>query len=582
MRRLVPPLLVLSVLFAIVPARALTYDRVLAGPSLAAMYPSGLEYDAKNDRIVVADTGRNRILFYSASGAKLPGGFGSFGSRLGQFDTPRDVAIDGQGRIYVADAGNNRIQQFDEDGTFLGAYTEKIYTPIGVSWDDAENQLLVASTSNHRIVKLTPQLALVEATVVNTAGLSIENPRDVTRGPDGNLWISAYKDHQIRSYDDSTSPWTLVDTLGLGTPGSPPTAENLNFPYNVAFSPDGNTAYVSDTGHSTVAVWDLSGADPAWVGRAGTKCSDSPCPDPIPGDPQGVIDDLRRVTVLPNGRIVTADFWGNGLQVFDDDAPTFTPLLDIAGASAKPKGFAEAFGVAVGGGVIYGVDRLNQQVDMYEADGTLLGTFGDRGTQPDEFSWPEAVAVAPDGSVWTADTRGDRLQHWTADVIAGAENPTVVTGDLLYPEDLDVAGDGTVFVADTGNDRIRVWDGGTMTTFAAAGLVDPQGVAVSTRFVFVANTGASEIRKYDRASGDLLKTYGGVRRPQGVAVAPDGSVWVADSGRGRVVHLSAGLVLREKLATPKLTLPHTLAVNGRGTRLYVADTFANRVRVYRI
>jgi serine/threonine-protein kinase len=121
-----------------------------------------------------------------------------------------------------------------------------------------------------------------------------------------------------------------------------------------------------------------------------------------------------------------------------------------------------------------------------------------------------------------------------------------------------------------------------MTTFAAAGLVDPQGVAVSTRFVFVANTGASEIRKYDRASGDLLKTYGGVRRPQGVAVAPDGSVWVADSGRGRVVHLSAGLVLREKLATPKLTLPHTLAVNGRGTRLYVADTFANRVRVYRI
>ncbi len=85
----------------------------LAGPSRAAMYPSGLEYDEANNRLVVADTGRDRILFYSLTGDPL-GGFGEYGDGDGQFASPRDVAVDPQGNIYVADAENNRIQKFDE------------------------------------------------------------------------------------------------------------------------------------------------------------------------------------------------------------------------------------------------------------------------------------------------------------------------------------------------------------------------------------------------------------------------------------------------------------------------------------
>jgi hypothetical protein len=62
------------------PAAAAPPDFVgtLAGPSQGEMSPSGLEYDAANDRLVVADTGRDRILFYSLTGTKL-GGFGSYG-----------------------------------------------------------------------------------------------------------------------------------------------------------------------------------------------------------------------------------------------------------------------------------------------------------------------------------------------------------------------------------------------------------------------------------------------------------------------------------------------------------------------
>ena len=37
----------------------------------------------------------------------------------GQFNTPHNIAIDRQNNVYVADRGNNRIQVFDRDGTFL-------------------------------------------------------------------------------------------------------------------------------------------------------------------------------------------------------------------------------------------------------------------------------------------------------------------------------------------------------------------------------------------------------------------------------------------------------------------------------
>jgi NHL repeat len=45
--------------------------------------------------------------------------WGEPGSKPGQFDTPHSIAVDAQGKIYVADRGNHRIQVFDSDGKFL-------------------------------------------------------------------------------------------------------------------------------------------------------------------------------------------------------------------------------------------------------------------------------------------------------------------------------------------------------------------------------------------------------------------------------------------------------------------------------
>jgi sugar lactone lactonase YvrE len=59
-----------------------------------------------------------RISKFSADGTFIKT-FGSFGEGPGQFRTPHGMAFDSQGRLFVADRGNNRVQVFDQEGNFL-------------------------------------------------------------------------------------------------------------------------------------------------------------------------------------------------------------------------------------------------------------------------------------------------------------------------------------------------------------------------------------------------------------------------------------------------------------------------------
>jgi DNA-binding beta-propeller fold protein YncE len=262
-------------------------------------------------------------------------------------------------------------------------------------------------------------------------------------------------------------------------------------------------------------------------------------------------------------------------------------------------GFAQAFGVDVGGdGRVYAVDRLNQRLQGFTRRGRLFAVGGSRGTRAGRFSWPEAVSVAPDGAVWAADTRGDRVMRFPVNLDDDLTNADVFgvsgngVGQFNWIEDLDVASDGRVYIADTRNHRIQVLQPGTrtFTVFpASAPLAGPQGVAVTDRFVYVADTGNHRILRFARDTGQLERTFGPdrfLRGPQGVAVSTDGSVWVADTGNHRIVHLSANLRnLRDTFGSRgtgplRFDLPHTLAA--RGARLYVADTFNHRVQVFNV
>jgi DNA-binding beta-propeller fold protein YncE len=84
--------------------------------------------------LCVADGyGNARVVMLSPAG-RYRGEFGSHGAGREQLDLPHGIAVDGSGRIYVADRGNARVQVFDGAGRWLAQWkSEALGRPYGVA-----------------------------------------------------------------------------------------------------------------------------------------------------------------------------------------------------------------------------------------------------------------------------------------------------------------------------------------------------------------------------------------------------------------------------------------------------------------
>ena len=91
-----------------------------------------------------------RIVRYDAEG-NLLSEFGSVGSGPGQFDLIHGIAVDRDGRIYVSDRRNHRIQIFSEDGTFIEEWPD-IWDPVAITIDVNDFVWVLDATLN-RILK---------------------------------------------------------------------------------------------------------------------------------------------------------------------------------------------------------------------------------------------------------------------------------------------------------------------------------------------------------------------------------------------------------------------------------------------
>jgi DNA-binding beta-propeller fold protein YncE len=135
---------------------------------------------AKNGDIFIADgEGPNtRVVKFSRDGAFIKW-WGGKGTGPGEFDMPHSIAIDAKGRVYVADRSNNRIEIFDQNGTFLDQWTN-FGTPWGlfISRDDrlyvvdgtANNCLLIAGTKDGKVIDRIDGLSNPTAVTVDSTG----------------------------------------------------------------------------------------------------------------------------------------------------------------------------------------------------------------------------------------------------------------------------------------------------------------------------------------------------------------------------------------------------------------------------
>jgi DNA-binding beta-propeller fold protein YncE len=139
--------------------------------------PSGLAVDRRNRRLYVADSKKHVVRCYSTVDGSPIRTIGQRGEEPGSFNFPTNLFVDAQGRLYVADTLNFRVQIFDESGRLLRAFGTlgdipgTLNRPKGIAVD-SEGHIYVADTAfnNFQIFDDQGQLLLAVGNPGKNAG----------------------------------------------------------------------------------------------------------------------------------------------------------------------------------------------------------------------------------------------------------------------------------------------------------------------------------------------------------------------------------------------------------------------------
>ena len=179
------------------------------------------------DVIYVAEYGGNRIHKLTTGGEFL-GTFGERGSDIGQFDGPCDIKISPNGKVYVADRDNNRVQVFHPDWTYSHVIDGNVSgnssfsRPEGLAFDLSGN-VHVCGYGSSSVTVFTPSGQFVRRYVTN-------RPDSVAIDPSGNSLVSS-----------STGTLSIFDPSGRFIHA----VGGFNCPFGVSVSPDGSV-WVAD------------------------------------------------------------------------------------------------------------------------------------------------------------------------------------------------------------------------------------------------------------------------------------------------------------------------------------------------
>jgi 6-bladed beta-propeller protein len=108
--------------------------------------PTDVAWDAAGNIFVSDGYGNARVAKFDKNG-KFVKSWGATGAEPGQFNTPHSIAVDGRGNVYVADMGNQRIQVFDNDGTFKSEI-KNVGAARAICISPGAHQYLYSSNSN--------------------------------------------------------------------------------------------------------------------------------------------------------------------------------------------------------------------------------------------------------------------------------------------------------------------------------------------------------------------------------------------------------------------------------------------------
>jgi DNA-binding beta-propeller fold protein YncE len=500
-------------------------------------------------RVYVADQFSHTVQMFSPTG-QFEGEWGSFGRGQGQFGAVGGLAVDSWGAVYLVDSNNDRVEKFSAAGRFIA------------SWGSSGRGIGQFHFGAGRGPDMPPG-----------GGIAVSGPY---------VYVADTENNRIERF-------ALVGSGARVLVGSGTAPGKVLAPRGLAAS--GNTVYATDEGSDRVQELNAQGAFVAQTGLlpATPNTFTNPFDVAVHGGFVYVVDDN-------NGRIVKLT---RHLQ--------FLGVLTGEGSHQLSQ-FVRAVTVDRRGRV-YVADTGHDRIEVFDASGHPLRSWGTSGTATGQFVAPLDVATAPTGQLLVVETLGSRSPMYLfsprlAHEATWSRGGEVILGRHWFsPCAAAFAPDGTVWVADRSNGIVRhlsatgaflgVLEGEApgASVVRPSGFAEPSGVAIDAHGdVLVADTGHDRIQSFS-PDGSPIASWRragaggrGFRRPLAVAVGAHGSVYVVDGGNDRIVELSARGRLIAAWGAPgagpgEFELPSGIAVDARG-RVFVSDRQSDRIQEF--
>jgi sugar lactone lactonase YvrE len=640
---------------------ALATTQAIVSPKAIALDGAGGFY--------IACPGKDEVYRVTAGGVisivagyGLPGFAGDGGPATSALVQAQGLAVDSAGNLFISDTNNNRVRKVDVNGiittvagngttTFSGdggqATASSLFSPRGIAIDSSGN-LFIAEGGFNRVRKVT--LSGVIITVAGSGSSSSSGdggqailagviPEGITVDGNGNLYIADRISSRIRK----VAPDGIITTIaGTGTNGYNgdsllATAAQLNNPQRVAVDAIGNF-YIADLGNRRVRRVGLDGiittvAGDGTLGFSGD--SGSATSATLRGPDDVAVDVAGNLYIVDGDGLLLADGSNNRIRVVTTDGVINTVAGDGStgflgdGGSAASASLANPIGVTFdAAGNLYIADQNNARVRKVTPEGVMSTVAGNgvRGFTGDGvqatstgLSFVVATAVDTGGNLYIADLADHRIRkvapNGIISTVAGNGTPGF-SGDggqatlamINSPGGIAIDSAGNLYISDTGNNRIRkVTPAGVISTVATTGN-SPAGMAFDGNGnLFIAFSGTHNVRKLtpggtlSNVAGTILSagfsgdgglaTLARLSKPLAVAVDASGNLFIADSDNNRIRKVNtAGIISTVAgngsigfsgdggpATSASLLVPQGVAVDAVGN-LYISDTGNSRIR----
>ena len=249
----------------------------------------------ERDEIAVTDKGNNRVQLFSSDGTYLTS-FGVKGDKQGELNFPTGIAFDIKNKnILVVDSNNHRVQLFTYEGEFLNQFGGKgnldhqLQCPLGVSVD-SDGNVIIADTGN-KVIKIIPRAQFLR---------KVGGERFFTFPlhcvqHDKYLIVSDSGEHCIKVFSREGDFLYKFGNKGEGD-------GEFNEPRCLSVNKAGHLMVCEELNHR-VQVFEVNGK---FISKFGTK-----------GSGIGEFNKPLSTAVLSDGKIVVSDLVNHRIQIFE-------------------------------------------------------------------------------------------------------------------------------------------------------------------------------------------------------------------------------------------------------------------------